>query len=545
MRLSVATKIFLGFAIVIVAFGSACVYTIYRMNDLRESMAVVWQDVSPIAGKLRSVSRRLRAPEEFLVLRKASDSEWLQRLLPTVKPFEKLKDIEGQLRAIISSGKLADTDKLSISKVVDNINEFRQTTTLFQVVKPHNLKGMTSQRNETLFRELIERTVSRARAGQLTSVSPETRATIRCLRKINRFVIESLRALAEPVRTLNERATADEKAATLAVILIASGALVLSLLMLIMSQLTLGPIRRLSEGARRIAEGKYDKEVVVRSRDEIGQLAEEFNRMAMALRERDEALDRQKEELLRKDRLATIGKLAAQITHEVRNPLTSIGLNAELIEEEWLNRDEDARPMLKAIQAEVQRLKTITEGYLQYARLPQPDRAVFSLTQMVASMMAFLDTELVEAGIQWQVNGANQEILVLADEAQIRTGVLNVARNAMEAIVGSNRPGNLRMGLQLIGKTSVQIAITDSGDGVDSSLTDRIFEPFVSGKSTGTGLGLALTREIIVAHGGSIQMKSPVYTEGGASYGTMFILELPCPDNNAVVVDPGQSGYSE
>ena len=135
--------------------------------------------------------------------------------------------------------------------------------------------------------------------------------------------------------------------------------------------------------------------------------------MAMSLRERDEALDRQKEELLRKDRLATIGKLAAQITHEVRNPLTSIGLNAELIEEEWTNRDEDTRPILKAIQAEVQRLKTITEGYLQYARLPQPDRAVFSLTQMVTSMMVFLDNELIEAGIQWQVEGTDQEIMVL------------------------------------------------------------------------------------------------------------------------------------
>ena len=103
---------------------------------------------------------------------------------------------------------------------------------------------------------------------------------------------------------------------------IAAGALVLSLIILAMVQLTLRPIRQLTLGARRIAAGHYDERVEVRSSDEIGQLASEFNTMAEALRDRDAALARQSEELLRADRLATIGKLAAQITHEVRNPLS-------------------------------------------------------------------------------------------------------------------------------------------------------------------------------------------------------------------------------
>ena len=126
MRLSISTKIFLGFAVVIVAFGSACAYTIYRMNALRESMAVVWQDVVPVTRSLRSASRRLRAPEEFLTLRRPSDGEFMHRLLPTLKPFEKLEDIEARLRRTVGSGKLTDADAVSLREVADSISKFRK-----------------------------------------------------------------------------------------------------------------------------------------------------------------------------------------------------------------------------------------------------------------------------------------------------------------------------------------------------------------------------------------------------------------------------------
>ena len=298
MRLSVATKIFLGFAVVIVAFGSACAYTIYRMNALRESMAVVWQDVVPVTRTLRSVSRRLRAPEEFLTLRRPSDSEWLQRLLPTLRPFVKLKETERRLRQIVGTGKLTKSDADALSAVADQLAQFRQGRALHETIPEPRPQGLTARTSEALFRELVQRTVSRAATRELRTNSPETRAIIRSLRKINRVVIRSLRELTVPIRTLNERAAADEKAATLAVILIASGALLLSLLMLFISQITLAPIRSLREGARRIAAGQLDESVRVRSKDEIGQLAEEFNTMARALRQRDEEIERKKEELL-------------------------------------------------------------------------------------------------------------------------------------------------------------------------------------------------------------------------------------------------------
>src|SRR5204863_2163841 len=129
----------------------------------------------------------------------------------------------------------------------------------------------------------------------------------------------------------------------------------------------LAPLRRLAASAKQIARGDYRQRVDVASGDEIGALAGEFNAMAAALEERELRL-------IRSERLAAVGKIAAQITHEVRNPLSSIGLNAELLEEELgaLPGGAESRQIASAIVKEVDRLAAITEQYLRFARLPRP-----------------------------------------------------------------------------------------------------------------------------------------------------------------------------
>ena len=116
--------------------------------------------------------------------------------------------------------------------------------------------------------------------------------------------------------------------------------------------------------AREIAGGEYGRRTGVRSRDEIGDLARELDVMAAAVEEREHRL-------IRSERLATVGRMAAQITHEVRNPLASIGLYAELLGDEIADGPE-ARRLVASITSEVDRLTEITETYLRFARLPQP-----------------------------------------------------------------------------------------------------------------------------------------------------------------------------
>jgi two-component system NtrC family sensor kinase len=171
----------------------------------------------------------------------------------------------------------------------------------------------------------------------------------------------------------------------------------LSLLILFMIQRSLRPLRDLREPApARSPPATTASASAVGSHDEIGQLALEFNTMAEALSARDAELERQREELLRADRLATIGKMAAQITHEVRNPLSSIALNAELLEEELDSADAggEARAILGQIDQEVQRLKAITEEYLTYARLPRPVLQPLDVGAQLAELLRFVSREL-------------------------------------------------------------------------------------------------------------------------------------------------------
>ncbi len=538
MRLSVSTKIFLGFAVVIAAFGSAFAYAIHRMSVSRASVTVVLREVVPAQSELRQVSRRLRAPEEFLALKRPSDAAWLQRLLPTIKPFERLRAVEERLRALARGGQLAAEDRAAVMGVVTSLEAFRRGDELARAVSSEGLSGLEQDavgapgegqdRAAALFDQLTRRVVRAANEGKLQAHAPEVRAVVRALRRINRAVVNAQRGLALPLRRLNDRAAADEKAATLAVIIIATGALVLSLLMLVMSQLTLAPIRRLREGARRVAAGNYDEHVRVRSDDEIGQLAAEFNRMADALRERDQTLARQREELLRADRLATIGRLAAQITHEVRNPLASIGLNAELLEETLEDGDtEEARALLGSISDEVARLKAITEEYLQFARMPKPSPTEVDVGALVKQTCAFLAGELARADVELRLDGvASHEdggpAPIEADPDQLRQVVLNLARNAVEALEEVERPRVLTVRLRPAPQGGVELRVADNGPGLDPALRDRLFEPFVTGKAHGTGLGLALAAQIITEHGGTLRAED----NPEAPHGAVFVVAL-------------------
>lgn len=530
MRLSVSTRIFLGFAVVIFAFGAASLYSIYRMTSLRDSVAVIWQDVMPVSAQLKALSRRLRAPEEFLGLKRPTDGPWLQRILPSLDAFEHLRQVEVRLEHVLARPALAEPDRVVLEGVLERLRQFRSGTEVgdaLAAIEDLEDPDGTLRRgsSEESYSWLVRRTVRRTNEAQLTGESPEAQATVRMLRQINRVVVDAYRRIARPIRDIATRAEEDEKAATLAMLLVAAGALLVSLLMLLMSHLTLRPIRRLREGVRRIADGSYDDEIRVRGQNEIGQLAVEFNSMASALRARDAELARQREELLRADRLATIGKLAAQITHEVRNPLSSIGLNAELLEEEFEDLAGDhaeALAILRAIQDEVQRLKSITEQYLRYARLPQPEVVTVDLTVLLDEFLRFLSHELEEAGVRTQARGfgadaAADPVLVEADPDQLRQALLNVARNAVEALAGQDGRRDLVITLRRAGAAAV-IDVEDSGPGIDPALRERIFEPFVTAKSGGTGLGLALAQQIVHGHHGKLTVESPTGPDGGTRF---------------------------
>jgi two-component system, NtrC family, sensor kinase len=275
--------------------------------------------------------------------------------------------------------------------------------------------------------------------------------------------------------------------------------------------ITLRPLRRLREGARRIAAGDYGKRISETGPTEIADLAREFNSMGRAVQDREE-------EKLRAARIAIAGKMAGQVAHEVRNPLSSIGLNTELLEDELGERDSEARELCRKIRGEVDRLTQITEIYLGL-RGGKPKLARESLNAIVDDLVGFVRKDLANRGVILETELDAGDPSGNIDGNQIRQCLINLVRNAADAVAG--RGGGRVVLRTRRDRDRVEIAIEDDGVGIPAEQLPRLFEPFFSTKRGGTGLGLAVTQQIVQDHGGEIRVASRV------GRGTTFTLSVP------------------
>lgn len=272
----------------------------------------------------------------------------------------------------------------------------------------------------------------------------------------------------------------------------------------------LRPLGRLREGARRIAAGDYNKRVSETGPAEIADLAREFNSMGRAVQEREEEKERAA-------RLAMVGKMAAQIAHEVRNPLSSISLNSELLEDE-LPEGTEGRELCRAIRAEVNRLTEVTETYLGL-RGGKPRLTSESLNTIIEDLVGFVRNDLATRHVALETELDPADPPALIDPNQMRQCLINLVRNAADAVAGKGG-GHVRLRTRGAG-ARVEVAVEDDGVGIERDVVPRLFDPFYSTKKGGSGLGLALTQQIIRDHGGEIQVSSRV------GRGTTFTLSVP------------------
>jgi len=229
---------------------------------------------------------------------------------------------------------------------------------------------------------------------------------------------------------------------------------------------------------------------------------------------------RTKQALIQSERLATIGRMSAMVAHEIRNPLSSIGLNTELLEEvvaDFGAEAEEPQEILRGISKEVERLTEVTEEYLKFARLPKPDLVPEKLDDILIDLLRFVEGDLMGAGIEINNELEKGSFLVRADENQLRQAFLNLFRNSAESMPAG---GKLTISSARV-DGMVRIEIRDTGKGIDAECLDRIFDPFFSTRENGTGLGLSLTQQIVTEHGGNISCQSK------PGQGTSFMVELP------------------
>ena len=210
-----------------------------------------------------------------------------------------------------------------------------------------------------------------------------------------------------------------------------------------------------------------------------------------------------KSRLIQTERLAAIGRMAAHVTHEVRNPLSSIGLNVDMLGDEVRGTGPESERLLESIQQELERLESITEEYLRLARLPEPSLNPEDPTHLIQDLAEFVRREMDASGVELRLDLAANLPEVAMDEPQLRQALLNLLRNAREAMPGG--------GVAKVEATryddGVRIQVHDEGAGIGEEEREHVFDLFYTTKERGTGLGLPLTQQIVVAHGGQIACK--------------------------------------
>lgn len=301
---------------------------------------------------------------------------------------------------------------------------------------------------------------------------------------------------------------------TLALVGIAAVVL-LVLISLFVSRRITRPIDRLAALARAIGRGELDRQVQVETNDEIGILAGTLDEMRKSIRERDQQLQ----------------MMLSGIAHEVRNPLGGMALFVGILAED-LAGDEQALGHVKRIRTELDYLSRVVNDFLDFARKRPLEKEKIDPAEMCEQLRELIEPELAARQLSLRVEIAPGSGNIFADRERLRSVLLNLLRNAVQA---SPDGGEVVLALSG-GDGEFVIEVGDSGAGIDEDKSERIFEPFFTGRQQGTGLGLSLVKKIVDAHGGEVSFKS----EPGR--GTTFSVSLPAERSDSPAIQEEQHG---
>jgi signal transduction histidine kinase len=229
-------------------------------------------------------------------------------------------------------------------------------------------------------------------------------------------------------------------------------------------------------------------------------------------------LQQSEREARRAEHLAAVGQMAAGIAHELRNPLMPIKILVQSAADRRPSPGLDGRD-LAVLEQEISRLEHSIQMFLDFARPPTIEKRTFEVREILEQIVQLLEARAERQGVRIERRFPDEPLLLQADVGQIRQVVLNLLLNALDAV-----PGGGTIWLELRKKDGgwLSLSVVDSGCGLPAGLGAQIFEPFVSTKETGLGLGLSICKRIIEAHEGEIQAANR--PEGGA----VFTIRLPC-----------------
>jgi signal transduction histidine kinase len=506
-RSTVARRVLGSFAITVVAFALTLGWGIFAQRRAADDSVELARGYVPVAMKLA----QLRATQTTL-----------STLVDGIPDEREPGSTRALLDTLVAVRRTMFVDmRTALEQTLPAVGSESTRTLATQLAA--ELEGIEAllETDRPLFERLYAAIASLDRDGinrTLVSLGAVEHEADRRLRALAGRVSGSIDALSAEAR---ER----ELRSIMALAVLAALTLAVGLVVSLHVRRLLAPLARVTQRARAVARGDLTAREVPPADDEIGQLEGAFEKMVSGL-SRAQAL------ALSNERLAAIGKMAAHVTHEIRNPLSAMGLNVEMLEEELerfgggqqpgrgsadAREKTEVRNLLAAIRREVQRLEHLSEEYLRVARLPQPRMEADDVAAAVHDIVAFARPEIELARCTADLHVEPRLPPALFDEAQLRQALLNLLRNAREAMPQGG-PIDVRVAADGM---SVVIDVDDRGGGIPEPIRARVFDPFFSTKGEGTGLGLAITRHIVEAHGGSVRCEP---RDGG---GTRFRIALP------------------
>ncbi len=311
------------------------------------------------------------------------------------------------------------------------------------------------------------------------------------------------------------------------------------------------PLRELRAGTDRLAAGQLGSQIPVHAHDEVGELAQSFNDMSNRLQvaqaeitawahtledrveEKTRELRQAHQRMLHVEKMATIGKMAAVVAHEINNPLSGILTYSKLVKR-WIEKNtmtspkqEEMKGSLDLIAGESKRCGELVQNLLSFSRVSPMNLAWCDLNQVIDRCLRLVQHKLEMSGIQMNLDLEQELPAAHCDPAQIEQVVLAMVINAVDAMP---QGGNLWISTRIVAGFAVELVIRDDGIGIPEEHLAHIFEPFYTTKeSGGSGLGLAISQNIVERHGGHIDVKSVV------GEGTTFKILLPIDSQRPAV----------
>jgi len=304
------------------------------------------------------------------------------------------------------------------------------------------------------------------------------------------------------------------RSVTLPIVLIGLVMVVLiSLISHLLTRTITAPLQRLANASKKLATGDWNAMLKSASRDEVGDLATSLNEMALELQHSEK-------KLLRSEKLSMTGFLAARVAHDIRNPLFSIKMRAQMICDR-LPADSVERASLEPVLKEIEQVEWVIQGLLDLASPAKLQREEASINDVLEDVLDSMREHLAHTGIEVEWTPDPQVPRSLLDRGRLKQVLWNLISNAAEAMPDGGVI-SAQTGFEK-GSRSVIVEISDVGEGIDPENIEQVFDPFFTTKREGVGLGLVNARSLVEAHGGTLELSSR------DDRGTRATIRLPIP----------------